>query len=410
MLAVHPTRGDERKVWTAGTHRGVSPAETLARLLPLAPAFGVSRVANVTGLDHVGIPVVMAVRPNSRSLSVHQGKGATLEAAKASALMEALEWSAAEAPVGERAWVAVAAAGPAAIALPDHLWRGLARPDGAIPWLAGHDILADRPCLVPEELVTTDFTLSRQLEFGWLRATSNGLGAGNTMAEAVLHALCELVERDAFALWRQAPAAAQAATRIDPAAMPDETVAGLLSRLDAAAISVEAWDVTSDLAIPCFHVIIDDRRARPPFLGRFGGVGCHPNAGVALCRALAEAAQSRLTLIAGARDDIPREAYALVGRHRSLASMIVPEAGPPPAGVAWHRAASFDTPHIDADLHATLARLAQHSIARIVAVDLTRPDIGVPCVRMIAPDLEGMAHKPGYRPGPRVRAALRRWS
>ncbi|MHC4093368.1 MAG: YcaO-like family protein, partial [Planctomycetota bacterium] len=67
-----------------GTHRTVSPAETLARLTPLLPQMGITRVANITGLDFIGIPVVMVCRPNSRSIAVAQGKGLELVAAKVS--------------------------------------------------------------------------------------------------------------------------------------------------------------------------------------------------------------------------------------------------------------------------------------------------------------------------------------
>ena len=52
---------------------------------------GISRLADVTGLDRIGIPVVMACRPNARSLAVSQGKGLDRDAARASALMEAIE-------------------------------------------------------------------------------------------------------------------------------------------------------------------------------------------------------------------------------------------------------------------------------------------------------------------------------
>ena len=52
---------------------------------------GITRIANVTGLDTIGIPVVMVCRPNSRSVSVSQGKGLTLAAAKASGVMESVE-------------------------------------------------------------------------------------------------------------------------------------------------------------------------------------------------------------------------------------------------------------------------------------------------------------------------------
>src|SRR5262249_58014799 len=79
------------KGYTAGTHRVVSPAETMERLRPLLSRMGITRLANVTGLDHIGIPVVMACRPNSRSLSVSQGKGMDIDAAKASAAMESIE-------------------------------------------------------------------------------------------------------------------------------------------------------------------------------------------------------------------------------------------------------------------------------------------------------------------------------
>ena len=82
---------DGPKRYLDGTHRVVEPKATLARVLPLAPRFGITRLANLTGLDTLGIPVAAAYRPNSRSIAVFQGKGTTLEAAKASALMEAAE-------------------------------------------------------------------------------------------------------------------------------------------------------------------------------------------------------------------------------------------------------------------------------------------------------------------------------
>ena len=79
------------KSYFAGTHRTVPPARTLERLVPLMNDFGITRIANVTGLDRIGIPVVMVVRPNSRSVAVSQGKGLDIDSAKASGLMEAIE-------------------------------------------------------------------------------------------------------------------------------------------------------------------------------------------------------------------------------------------------------------------------------------------------------------------------------
>ena len=74
-----------------GTHRHISPADTLRAVEPLLPHAGITRVANITGLDRVGIPVVAVYRPNSRSLAVFQGKGLDLDAARASGVMEAIE-------------------------------------------------------------------------------------------------------------------------------------------------------------------------------------------------------------------------------------------------------------------------------------------------------------------------------
>ena len=68
-----------------------APDETLARVRPYAARMGITRLGNITGLDHIGIPVAVAVRPNSRSVSVSQGKGPELPQAMASALMEACE-------------------------------------------------------------------------------------------------------------------------------------------------------------------------------------------------------------------------------------------------------------------------------------------------------------------------------
>src|SRR5438128_6247560 len=79
------------KRFRRGTHRTADPAETLARVRPHMARMGITRLGNITGLDRIGIPVAIAVRPNSRSVSVSQGKGLDLPQAMASALMEACE-------------------------------------------------------------------------------------------------------------------------------------------------------------------------------------------------------------------------------------------------------------------------------------------------------------------------------
>src|SRR5262245_22815534 len=79
------------KAYTLGVHRSRPPAETFHEIASHFAALGITRIADVTGLDTIGIPVCVAVRPNSRSLSVSQGKGLTLEQARVSAAMESIE-------------------------------------------------------------------------------------------------------------------------------------------------------------------------------------------------------------------------------------------------------------------------------------------------------------------------------
>ena len=79
------------KQFVAGTHRAMDPAKTLERIRPHLSKAGVTRVADITGLDTIGIPVAISVRPGSGTLAVDSGKGATLIAAATSASMEAIE-------------------------------------------------------------------------------------------------------------------------------------------------------------------------------------------------------------------------------------------------------------------------------------------------------------------------------
>lgn len=81
----------EPKSYFAGTHRRCPPEETLAAYGPMLPRFQITRLADITDLDCLGVPVFLAVRPNAKGLSVAQGKGLTRVAAKASAMMESIE-------------------------------------------------------------------------------------------------------------------------------------------------------------------------------------------------------------------------------------------------------------------------------------------------------------------------------
>src|SRR5476649_1138981 len=86
-----PSEPGTRKVAAGREHRIRSAEATFARVQKLFAPLGITRVANVPGLDCIGIPVVTVCRPNARSLALSQGKGVTLEAARTSGAMEAIE-------------------------------------------------------------------------------------------------------------------------------------------------------------------------------------------------------------------------------------------------------------------------------------------------------------------------------
>jgi ribosomal protein S12 methylthiotransferase accessory factor len=388
----------EEKRYRAGTHRMRAPGETLARLAPHLRRFGITRVANITGLDRIGLPVFMAVRPNARSLSVSQGKGLDAPSAKVSAIMESLEAHHAEfhrlpCRVGTPADLLDSHERPlASVVDPLRLPRARASGDlahRALVWTPGEDIATGGRVWVPLELVDLDFTLSHAFEGSDLLRSSNGLASGNSVAEAVLHGLIEVVERDATGLMELRSPDDWARARLDLATVSDPSASQLLDRFERADVAVSVWDATTDIGVPAFTATIFDRTANevfkpwPPAIGS----GAHPDAGVALCRALTEAAQSRLTAIAGSRDDILRRDYAgsqspdVIEHHRAAAAE---------PGVRDFRAVrSCATDTIQGDLRAILRRLAARGLGQVVAIDLSRNDLPIHVARVIVPGLEG---------------------
>lgn len=400
------------KRYHRGTHRSRTPAETLAVLTPHLRRFGITRVADVTGLDHLGIPVYMVVRPNSRSLAVSQGKGIDHDAAKVSGIMESLELYHAEFPactVRLESYAVLSRQLPLAdpAQLPG-VRDSVFTADWPIPWTAGLDLMSGEPVWVPFELVHANTTVPPMPGSGCFDRGTNGLASGNTLAEAVLHGVCEVIERDALALWEHAGARERERTRLDLTTVEDPLVGGLLEAYEHARITVLCWDVTTNVQVPVYRVIIVDEDSDPVFnpMGGHFGAGCHADRTVALVRALTEAAQSRLTVIAGSRDDITRAAYHACQAAHSLEVYHGMARGA--AGSArFDTTPSFVGESSADDVDWVLHRLADAGLPRVIAVDLSRPDLDMRVVRIVVPGLEGPTDSPAYRPGLRVRALAR---
>jgi ribosomal protein S12 methylthiotransferase accessory factor len=397
------------KAVLAGTHRLVPPAETVARLRPYLAELGITRVANVTGMDDVGIPVAMAVRPNARSLSVGFGKGLDLDAARASAIMEALEQQ-----LAERIDLPLRLASAAELGARRPLVDLARLPRGPRPlgprtrtlWIEGREVLSGRSAFVPYELVHLDLTLPLPEGSGHFPLGSNGLASGNAPLEAICHGLYELVERDAAALFAARSAAAQASRRVDLATIDDPDARALLGKFDLAGVDVALWDLTTDVGLPVFLCEALDRE-RNPFrpLGAARGFGCHGSRAVAAIRALTEAAQSRIARILASRDDILSARLDAIAADEADAAHRARRRSPPGPGRRFGDAPDRIAATFEEDLAFACARLEDAGLGPVVAVDLSAPRLPVSVVRVVAPGLEGVAEAPGVRPGPRVRRA-----
>lgn len=380
----------------------------MARVTPHLRAMGITRVANVTGLDRIGIPVVAVSRPNARSVAVSQGKGLTLAAARASGLMETTELYHAEhiaRPI-VRASYADLRRSHAVVDIrrcPRPRGGGF-RPRRELLWIEGYDLIGQAPMWVPYELVHTDYRVPLPLASGCFKSSSNGLASGNHILEAISHGICEVVERDATTLWFHPADVSPATTRIDLDSVDDPHCRAVLQRYADASIDVAAWETTTDLAIPAFLCRIAERESGPlPGVLSGDGMGCHPDRRVALLRALTEAAQSRLTWISGARDDPKARDYDDSPETLRCTREIMAVRGPTRK---FRDGPTFVGETLEDDVAWELDRLRAAGIHRVVCVDLTKPEFGLPVVRVVIPGLEPPGFWAGfanYVPGPRAR-------
>lgn len=381
--------------------RTVAPAETLARLLPLISQMGITRIANVTGLDWIGIPVVMVTRPAARSLAVSQGKGLTLEAAKVSGVMEAVELFHAE-TIENPLKLGSTRELEANHALIDV--SRLARVAGSrfhqdlvMLWIEGAELSGGESRWVPFECVRANFTIPPPPGSGCFDCSSNGLASGNTMAEAVCQGLCEVIERDSTALWNQSPRDERLRRQVDPVSIQDPACRTVLDLYANANLATAMWETTTDIGVPSYFCLVVDQDNPAGHSGV--GAGAHPDPCQALLRALLEAAQVRMTYIAGARDDLDPAEYTdgwLRQRRTFFQRMLKGSAN---AGKfktvdrAWTTETCVDF---------ILDQLRSAGLGEPVIVDLSKPEFDIPVVRVVVPGLEGPDDHEGYVPGARA--------
>jgi len=286
----------------------------------IASDMGVTRVTDVTWLDKIGIPVFAGIRPYASrgSLNVHAGKGIKPCEAKIGAYMESIEF-----------------------ALVDHIHHtdkmrlmkskdvlatyqnryslssfGLRlgekiEPSDEIYCVKGHDIINEMEVMVPAELVFHPFQCPQKKYF-YGGTTTNGLCSGNIQKEAIIHGICEILERDVQSFNH----INDYSLKVNPSTEP-ESIRLLRNKIEVAGLILVLRKTLNQFNLPFFSAYVLEKSDNDS-ISIADGFGLHPVAEIAAIRAVTEAVQSRLSHIHGGRDDIINRVKHFKGKSAGL--------------------------------------------------------------------------------------------
>ena len=370
-----------------GTHRIISPEQTWTAIQPLLGPAGITRVADLTWLDDLGIPTVQAVRPASLTLSVSQGKATTYCAAQVSAVMESLEnwhvenltpdlFSTPTTELGESLTY-----DPADLNRPEGSFY---HPGARLDWVAATTLLTGRRTWVPWLAALVNIAVKDSWGPPIFGMDTTGLASGNSYHEATLHGLYEIMERHGMA-------AAQPGSTLFEVPLEDvlrSDSADLVQMIHRAGSEVQVARIDTWDGFYCFAAEITSTAMEIPF----SGSGLHHDPNVALSRAITEAAQSRLTAISGAREDLPSAIYQRFARVHTYAParksmQAMPDAEPTP----WHVKSTDSL----GELLTTAAKaVATVAGAEPLAVVCDFADASVPVVKVVAPGMSATVNSP----------------
>lgn len=218
----------------------------------------------------------------------------------------------------------------------------------------------------------------------YVHGDSNGAAAGSSIEDAVLQGLLELIERDAVAIWwynrTRAPG-------VDLDAFSDPWLDELRSVY--AGLGREVWvlDVTSDLGIPVMVAISRNISGGPEEI--VFGFGAHLDPSVALRRALTELNQMMPILVSNVDNErpVPRDPDLEAWRHSATVGNqphLVPDPGERPRVPGDYNYAPCED--LSEDVAAIQGKLEALGM-EVLVLDQTRPDIGLPVVKVIVPGL-----------------------
>jgi len=395
--------------------------ETIKTILPVSSNIGITRLADITNMDILGIPNFSAVLPGTEDyIWVYSGKGPTRMDAKASALMESIERYS-SLPSGNRKKMIQGSykevSKVSKILHPSNVVEPMILEyddEMIMDFLSGYDLVNNDRILIPAPLALFRYSPKPPAINPFAYHHTNGLASGNVLEEAICHSLCELIERDATSLAELNASAlpynflrtmtkylSDNGLEIDPvdgtefvdddSKYPDvdisnidfKPISNLVKKFNDAKIPLIIKDITSPIGVPTFNAssiewITEDYG----YLAE--GHGTHPDARIALLRAITEVSQTRAANIQGARDDLRKISYGNSNSDEKKTWQFMKSKNT----IQFSEIKSFIHDDILDDINFILSRLVSNGLKQVIVVDLTNPQIMIPVVRTIVPGLE----------------------
>jgi ribosomal protein S12 methylthiotransferase accessory factor len=404
-----------------GTSRITPVEETLKKVAPICQKIGLTRIADITHMDVLRVPNYSAVLPGTEDyIWVYSGKGPTKEDAKASALMESIERYSSLPSGVQRNFVHESyyqLSKKSRVLHPNEVVEPLRfeyRDDMVMDFLPGYDLFTGEQIMVPAALALFRYSPKAPAVNPFAFHHTNGLASGNVQEEAICHSLCEVIERDAMSLAELRASAipfhfikyiadslrakGYSLSRIssdkfkdDPNIFPDvdvseiefEPAKAVISRFSKAGIPLIIKDITSEVGIPTFNASSVEWITHDyGYLAE--GHGTHPDARIALLRAITEVSQTRVANIHGARDDLRKINYGQGNTEDKRSWQFMPSTNT----IKFSHIRTYVNEDILDDISLILNRLKYVGLTTAIIIDLTTTLAGMPVVRSIVPGLE----------------------
>jgi thioglycine synthase len=417
--------------------RVLSIDDTLVKVMPFCKEIGITRISDITFMDRLYIPNYSTTLPGTDDIFwVYGGKGTTRAQAKVSALMESIERYSSMPSINPRTTI-----NDSYLHLSDSFDKVLhpaeviepVNPNyneaSTLDFLTGYDLLNDEEILVPAGIAYYRYFPKHPTVSIFQCSHTNGLASGTVLEEAICHALCEVIERDAvsiadlcascipYNIVEKIGESFEEANCLDshlldsigakfvdePTIYPDieidevtrefPPIKNLLRKFSDAGIPLMIKNITQkDIHIPTIAASSIDWITHD--YGLFAkGYGTHLDSRVALVRAITELAQTRAANIQGARDDLKRIQYKdndeiYKRKWQFMTSSSLTGQNHQQNVINFSKIGTYVSKDILSDINFILAVLKEAGIRRAIIVNLTNPDIGIPVVRAIVPGLE----------------------